>query len=179
MERTMIVFVSGGVRSGKSSFAENLLANQPFEGKRHYIATSYVTDQEMENRIIHHQKNRGNDWITWEQPHSIDTIVDNFSSEDLVLIDCLTILTANELFKDGKVYSERRVHNEILRSISILDQKVKQIVVVSNDLFSNGVPQDEGTFIYMKVLGLLHQEIVKLSNQAYQVSYGIPKQMKG
>jgi adenosylcobinamide kinase/adenosylcobinamide-phosphate guanylyltransferase len=133
----------------------------------------------MEERIHQHKENRGMEWITWEQPYSLDLVANVFTQEDLILIDCLTILTANELFKGGTVQNVSRVHNKIINDIKLLEQKVKFLVIVSNDLFSGGVPTDSGTFLYMKLLGALHQDIAKLSSTVYQVSYGIPKLMKG
>ncbi|MFZ3588600.1 bifunctional adenosylcobinamide kinase/adenosylcobinamide-phosphate guanylyltransferase [Bacillus sp. DJP31] len=173
----MLIFVSGGARSGKSTFAEHLVESNSKSGKLHYIATSRLTDFEMKTRISHHQKSRGNQWITWEQPSDLHKLKDHFTDKDTVLLDCLTILTANELFQDNQLQDKVTTHKKIVHGVKKL-LHVKLLVIVSNDLFSNGVPRDKGTFTYMKLLGDLHQEIVYMSDLAYQVTHGIPKEMK-
>jgi adenosylcobinamide kinase/adenosylcobinamide-phosphate guanylyltransferase len=178
MERTMLIFVSGGARSGKSMFAEQLVLDDDKCSQFHYIATSTVTDPEMKQRISFHRESRGDGWVTWEQPVNIHEVKDNFLEKDCILLDCLTILTANELFQGGTIHSAKAIYYKILDSIQQL-QHVKKLVIVSNDLFSGRVPNDEGTFTYMKLLGSLHQEIVRMADQAYQVNLGIPKRIKG
>jgi adenosylcobinamide kinase/adenosylcobinamide-phosphate guanylyltransferase len=178
MERTMLIFVSGGARSGKSTFAEQLMLNDDKCGQLHYIATSLVTDPEMKQRISLHRESRADGWVTWEQSGNIHELKENFLEKDCILLDCLTILTANELFQGGTVRSEKAIYNKVLHSIKQL-QHANKFVVVSNDLFSGRIPNDEGTFTYMKLLGSLHQEIVRMADQAYQINNGIPKRMKG
>ncbi len=174
----MLIFVSGGARSGKSTFAEKLVMNGVQYGDLHYIATSTVTDSEMASRIGHHQSSRGDQWITWEQQANLHHLKDHLTTKDSVLLDCLTILTANELFRDGSLQNEITVYHKILHNVNQL-LHVKKLVIVSNDLFSNGVHKDESTFVYMKLLGALHQEIVTIADYAYSVTHGIPKLMKG
>ncbi|MBM7661187.1 adenosylcobinamide kinase/adenosylcobinamide-phosphate guanylyltransferase [Bacillus mesophilus] len=174
----MLVFVSGGARSGKSTFAEQLVANVAAPGNLHYIATSEVTDAEMKSRIFHHQERRTGDWTTWEQPTNMIELAPKFSTDDCILLDCLTILTANELFHGGVIQSANKVYEKMIHSIKQF-HTVKMFVIVSNDLFSDKLPDDEGSLLYMKLLGSLHQEIVRTADYAYQVNYGIPKKMKG
>ncbi|WP_456279382.1 bifunctional adenosylcobinamide kinase/adenosylcobinamide-phosphate guanylyltransferase [Bacillus sp. AK128] len=172
------MFVSGGARSGKSTFAEQLVEQEANSGPLHYIATSKPTDSEMKDRIIHHQDRRTANWKTWEQPTSINELGRKFSDKDCILLDCLTIWTANELFKNGVIQDGRSVYERILHSIQQFNH-VHLLVIVSNDLFSDEVPRDEGSFIYMKLLGSLHQEVVRIADCAYQVTHGIPTKMKG
>jgi adenosylcobinamide kinase/adenosylcobinamide-phosphate guanylyltransferase len=174
----MLIFISGGARSGKSAFAEQLVLQAAEPGHLHYIATSEITDAEMNNRILHHQKRRTDEWGTWEQSTKIDELAPQFSKKDCVLLDCLTILTANELFQGGNRQCEHTVRTKLIHSIEQFNH-VKVLVIVSNDLFSGQLPRDEGSFIYMKLLGSLHQEIVRMADCAYQVNHGIPKKMKG
>lgn len=175
----MLVFVSGGVRSGKSSFAEKYILNLSDDRMKHYIATSVITDQEMKERIERHKRERSESWITWEKPMDIGELNAHFNNEDVVLLDCLTILTANELFKDNNLVSPNIVFKKIVSEIDTIQQHVRLLLVVSNDIFSSGISTDTGTFTYMKLLGALHQELVNKSTSSYQVIHGLTKQMKG
>ncbi|MDX8364802.1 bifunctional adenosylcobinamide kinase/adenosylcobinamide-phosphate guanylyltransferase [Cytobacillus sp. IB215665] len=182
----MMVFVSGGVRSGKSSFAEQVVEKLANNSEQvHYIATSKAVDAEMLERISRHKQDRKalkRDWILWEQPYNINNLISNFSSSNLILIDCLTILVANELFREGcnwtsKEYGKKLIQ-ELLSTFYMLNEKCKHIVIVSNELFSSGIASDKGSYMYMYVLGNLHQAIVQACDEAYFVQFGIPQLMK-
>src|SRR5690606_5688809 len=90
-----LIFICGGVRSGKSSFAEKSAAGiaSQINGVLNYVAAGQPSDPEMKERIDRHQKDRmesGLDWKTWEKPAELNTISAAFSSKDVVLLDCLT-----------------------------------------------------------------------------------------
>jgi adenosylcobinamide kinase/adenosylcobinamide-phosphate guanylyltransferase len=180
----MMVFVSGGVRSGKSHVAERYARMLADECDRlHYIATAKKTDEEMAERIRHHQLQRQKGrWKTWEQPHALREIVSSFEPCDVVLLDCLTNLWANEMFQDERWMLETVVAKraeKVYEDIVALSSRTKAVVIVSNELFSGGVPSDIGTYLYMKGLGWLHQQIVAISSIAVVVQHGIPIVKKG
>ncbi|WP_458412642.1 bifunctional adenosylcobinamide kinase/adenosylcobinamide-phosphate guanylyltransferase [Schinkia sp. CFF1] len=181
----MLIFISGGVRSGKSSYAEKVafeLAGK--DNKLHYIATSEPYDQEMIMRIKKHQEDRGNglrEWLTWEQPRQLHLLLEHFSNKDVILIDCLTTLLGNELFTDDCWLNERAV-NQLRRRLENTFISYKQItkatIIVSNEIFHDGIPEDRGTRLYMKELGKLHQFLTTLANQAFLVECGLARLMK-
>jgi adenosylcobinamide kinase / adenosylcobinamide-phosphate guanylyltransferase len=177
----MIVFISGGVRSGKTHIAEQCVQQLAEEhDKAHYIATAKITDEEMKQRIIRHQHERSHhplSWKTWEQPGQLHRIADRFHKNDVVLMDCLTNLLANELFSDGfwdreDVCLEKA--KRIYEAVKKIGENSKGFVIVSNELFYNGVPEDVGTHHFMKMLGWLHQQIVSLADKAILVQNGVP-----
>jgi adenosylcobinamide kinase / adenosylcobinamide-phosphate guanylyltransferase len=172
----MLVFISGAVRSGKSTFAEQVVRKYVRkDGQAQYIATSIRMDDEMDERITHHREQRmqGNiRWQTWEQPRNIHELT--FRKEDVVLLDCLTILTANELF-----YHVEDVFNRIYEGITHIKEQCSTLIIVSNEIFSEGLPEGEMTRHYMKLLGKLHQQIVADADEAYVVVHGIARKMKG
>ncbi|MGC4376808.1 bifunctional adenosylcobinamide kinase/adenosylcobinamide-phosphate guanylyltransferase [Fictibacillus sp. Mic-4] len=188
----MIVFITGGVRSGKSSFAEQLATDAARRISRnlHYIATSQKTDQEMEERIKRHQEKREHSpfaWRTWEVPVCLEGIADYFQSGDLLLLDCLTNLATNELFagwengtekwQNGNYRSE--VYHRIIQVIEQLDQRGVTLFIVSNEIFQSPIPDDPGTLYFAELLGKLHQHIVAMAARAYLVENGIATVKKG
>ncbi|MBB5323464.1 adenosylcobinamide kinase/adenosylcobinamide-phosphate guanylyltransferase [Anoxybacillus tepidamans] len=181
----MIVFISGGVRSGKSKMAERCVAAlASCRGIVHYIATAKVTDEEMKERVARHQRERSMQpirWVTWEQPLHVHELLPHFQN-DVVLLDCLTNWLANELFHEEGWEKEERCRQKakrILTTIAQLESSSNALVIVSNELFSGGVPQDIGTYHFMKMLGWLHQHIVHLASHAILVQHGIPIVKKG
>lgn len=171
----MITFISGGVRSGKSRFAEAYVEEKN-ENRKIYIATALAYDDEMKKRIERHKKDRqDNNWITIEQSKNIKEILDLLQENDVVLLDCLTLLVSNEMF-DGDINIE--TVEKVLFDIKIVDKKVKNLIIVSNDIFEDINTYDKETNEYLSNLGRLHMEIIKIAGEAYECVVGIPIQRK-
>lgn len=188
MVESSIVFISGGVRSGKSSFAEKLAAEsaRKINGHLHYIAAGQNSDAEMAERIIRHQKDRqksGLAWKTWEHPLELAKIAAVFSKKDIVLLDCLTTLLNNEFFKQEEQWMnsdfQRSVKQSILEGIELISQQCNQFIIVSNEVLNEVQGKNELVFVYGKMLGELHQEIVAKASWAFLVEASIPLLMKG
>ncbi|WP_338450771.1 bifunctional adenosylcobinamide kinase/adenosylcobinamide-phosphate guanylyltransferase [Niallia oryzisoli] len=184
-----IIFITGGVRSGKSSFAEHLAADmwkRSGAGKLHYIAAMQPSDTEMKKRILKHQAGRqqsGLDWMTWEKPVSIEELAPSFHHHDVVLLDCLTTWLNNELFFEEKKWQEESFVEELLEEmwhgILRIAQEVRVLVIVSNEVLHEPIAGNELVFQYSRLLGKLHQRIVASSSKAFLVEAGIPVDMKG
>jgi adenosylcobinamide kinase / adenosylcobinamide-phosphate guanylyltransferase len=186
----MLSFISGGVRSGKSSFAEQHALMKGRENySLHYIATSMSTDEEMKQRINHHQKSRKESsvkWVNWERPVDLETLADQFTKKDIVLIDCLTTWLSNELFagwQTGKIKWEsaafrNSVYQKIIKAVEALHKEAAEVILVSNELFFEPVPTERAIFYYLELLGNLHQEIIIRADAAFLVENGIVNVMK-
>jgi len=178
---TNIVFIVGGARSGKSTLAEELSAY--LQGKKeslHYVATAQVTDDEMARRVKKHQKQRAHErdmWTTWEYPCNIHELATTFNQSHIVLMDCLTTLLANELFQTRK--SREQVFQSIIYGVYVIAANVKTLIIVSNEILYQHVPQDSFVHKYCQLIGLIHQEIVRKAQCAIHVEAGIPILIKG
>lgn len=187
----MMIFITGGVRSGKSSFAEmSAIYHAKQEKPLCYVATCAHHDGEMAERIGRHQADRhtsGYRWRTWEQPRNLHELVKQMKKKEVILLDCLTNLVSNELFagweenedqwKNQQFRSE--VFRNILDGINALEQNSDTIIIVSNEV-SQGLPcQDKGTYYFMEMLGKLHQKLVQQADWVYQVELGLPILRKG
>src|SRR4051812_9610181 len=112
MAASTFIFITGGVRSGKSSFAERKAVEVASKtgGHLNYLATGVPTDPEMKERIAKHQLDRSSvnhHWKTYEQSVQIGQMADGFNAEDVVLLDCVTTLLNNELFTSKQKWDER------------------------------------------------------------------------
>lgn len=186
MAEASLVFISGGVRSGKSTFAEQLANTHAKRrhGKLHYIACGQHTDGEMSARIKRHQETREANsipWRTWEQPVNLLGIADQFTKQDIVLIDCITTLLSNELFADDdyKMSYPKDRQQAILQGVKRIQKNSFLTIVVSNEVFHEPVGTEPLTIIYTKMLGQLHQKLVATATHAFVVEAGIPIVMKG
>ncbi|MBD1378708.1 bifunctional adenosylcobinamide kinase/adenosylcobinamide-phosphate guanylyltransferase [Metabacillus arenae] len=184
----MLAFVTGGVRSGKSQFAESLAMKIAKRDNKslYYIATSLRTDQEMDERIKRHQANRSNHQLPWgtcEKSKDVGMLAERFSKKDVILLDCLTILLSNEMFHASRQEFSNEFSNKlflkIVREIEKLKMASHTLIIVTNEVFHEKVSTDRGVFLYTKLLGKLHQHLVESSDAAFSVEYGVPIVKKG
>src|SRR5699024_11808774 len=102
METGELIFITGGVRSGKSSLAETLAISRVQNMKRslHYIATSKQSDKEMIDRIKRHQEQRNSSDVSWKtRVQTVDMHMLEFTYLDIVLLDCFTVFLYNVLLR--------------------------------------------------------------------------------
>ncbi|EPS52309.1 adenosylcobinamide kinase/adenosylcobinamide-phosphate guanylyltransferase [Clostridium botulinum A1 str. CFSAN002368] len=93
-DKNKVALITGGVRSGKSEFAESLLQN---EKSVLYIATAKITDKEMEHRVEKHKERRNSTWKTYEGYKDLGKII-KYYDEKNILLDCVTVMTTNLMF---------------------------------------------------------------------------------
>ncbi|KMJ57584.1 hypothetical protein AB685_16420 [Bacillus sp. LL01] len=177
----MIVFVSGGARSGKSSFAERLALS--FYKKRDsarliYLATAKKSDAEMERRIAIHRTEREDCWEVMEEPIEVGWKMHLAREEDVVLLDCLTIWLSNVLF-DGGGLKEAEVLEKVEKLVNITRRKGFTLLVVSNDVNEELPSRYESVQYYVYLLEKIHQFLMHKADVAVQVRAGIPKYWKG
>lgn len=171
----MIILVTGGSGSGKSEFAENCCMKLPAVEKR-YIATMQAYDEESRARIRKHQNARsGKGFSTVEQGTHLEDV--SLPKGCTALLECMSNLVANEMFApEGRSEGCKEV---ILQGIRHLAAEAKHLVIVSNNIFEDGMEYDSGTKAYMRILGEINQEVAVLADQVYEVVCGIPIMIKG
>ncbi len=178
----MITLVTGGARSGKSTFAEGLLKD-----KRDvvYIATSIITDREMEERVEHHRMSRPSYWRTFE---GYRNLVESMGEEKYYLLDCITIMVSNIMFDISKdtdyidTNMQRKIEDKIMDELDPLFNKSKEdglyIVLVTNEVGNSLIPEDHISRVFRDIQGRVNQRIAKLADQVYLVCCGIPVKIK-
>lgn len=166
-----IIFVTGGQRSGKSSFAQRL-AEEKSESPI-YLATARVWDEEFESRIKRHQSDRGEQWKTIEE--QINLSKHNLNGK-VVLLDCITLWLTN-IFYENK--------NEVDASLELAkkewDKFTSQeftLFVVSNELGMGVIPDNEMARKFTDLQGWMNQYIAKTANEVNLLVSGIPVKIK-
>lgn len=183
MEKGKLTFVTGGVRSGKSSFAEELATDwsRKLDANLHYIACGVPSDKEMRERIARHQENRSGaseNFQTWECPYNLQHISSHFSKQDILVLDCVTTLLNNYLFNQH-IDAPGAVIDYMLTDIFSLQKASGELVVVSNEVMQGITHQASLTRKYQYILGNVHQTIVAWADTAYLVESGISICKKG
>ena len=194
----MITLVTGGSGSGKSAYAESLLYS--CEGIRYYIATMQIYDAEGEKKVERHRKLRaGKGFLTIESPMNVGKIQfvcageaeqaqyrqeaerkgQCSSEKKSALLECMSNLTANEMFTKDGMKSEEEVVEKIVSEIQTLSQKLDNLVIVTNNVFEDGVIYDAGTMEYLRALGRINAALARLADRVAEVVVGIPVELKG
>ena len=171
------VFISGGVRSGKSAFAESYITQHKKQRQPVYIASGVAFDEEMAKRIKRHQQDRQHaSWLTVEVPNALPQIFQQFNTGHILLWDCITTWLTNILVEN------LAVDNMLAQFKAQLQQWRKQgisVVIVTNEVLDAGISRYEFTAHYQQLLGQLNQWLVAFCDEAYELEYGLVKRWKG
>ena len=173
------ILILGGVRSGKSRFAQELA--EKLSNKVLFIATGEPLDEEMQARIEEHKKARPKSWQTLEIPTNIGKQLEvEIGDAEVVIIDCLTLLVSNQLGEElDYLKAEKRVLAEINELIACMDKLNASFIIVSNEVGTGLVPETRLGRLYRDLLGKANQLIAQRANEVYFMLAGIPVKIKG
>lgn len=173
----MLIVITGGSGSGKSVYAEHLLTKLA-DTEKYYIATMKPFDEETKKRIVRHQKQRQeSNFITVEQYVKIETA--DIPKGASALLECMSNLVANEMFDETNIRQSNEIYDDIISGIERLYKRCKHLVVVTNEVFSDGNCYDKETTKYIECLGLINQRLAQLADSMVEVVYSIPVCIKG
>ena len=163
-----LTFVLGGARSGKSAYAESLLAGS---SHRAYIATAQAFDEEMAARIAQHRLDRGEDWRTIDAPIDLCAAIGSLDGT-AALLDCVTVWIGNLM------HEERDVNTEIDKLVDHLTAAPGPLVVVSNEVGLGIVPDNAMARRFRDFAGRLNQKLAAVAPRVVLVTAGIPQILK-
>lgn len=171
----MIIFVTGGARSGKSDFAQDMA--EKLEGKRLFLATAQAFDEEMRHRIQKHREQRGDRWDTVEEPIYLGRALRAVAgSYNTILVDCLTLWMSNLLLEypdqDEKI---SEIMDDFFLNINEFDGT---IIAVSNEVGMGIVPDNKLARLYRDQLGFLNQKMARRADEVHALLSGIPVRIK-
>jgi len=179
-----IILVTGGSRSGKSTFAEQLFKD--FDDVL-YIATAIITDEEMRDRIKKHKTSRNQNWDTFEGFKDLHIAIQQ-TNYKYILLDCVTIMVTNLMFEEdidfdnismGKVDElQFKIKEQFTKLINTAKQLDKTLVMVTNEVGSGLVPEYKLGRIYRDIAGFTNQHIATLCDEVYFTACGLPIKLK-
>src|SRR5689334_18381057 len=169
-----VVLIVGGVRSGKSRYAQQLAAT----GERvAFIATAEDRDEEMAQRVARHRAERPSTWTTIEAPVEIsDALLSCHGKFDTIVIDCLTLWASNLM--EHEQQDAQRVAPHIDRLVRTLSRISSTIILVSNEVGSGIVPDTEMGRFYRDVLGSINQRVAAVADEVLLLVAGCPLVVK-
>ena len=167
----MMALVIGGSGSGKSKWAEQVIARLPQMQKRYYIATMQAWDEESKRRVARHRIQRVQiGFETVECPQNLAAI--RLPQGCAALVEDLPNLLANEMFGGGDP-------DRILPALQSLRDQCGTLVVVTGNVFADGIAYEEGTQAYIRQLAALNNAAARLADSVVEVVYSIPVALKG
>ncbi|WP_294343780.1 bifunctional adenosylcobinamide kinase/adenosylcobinamide-phosphate guanylyltransferase [Prosthecochloris sp.] len=168
-----VVFLTGGARSGKSSFALQCAERY---AKKAFLATAEPFDDEMAARIDKHREERGEEFETLEEPIDIDIALSAIPrSIDVVIIDCLTVWAGNLLYK---LESDERITEHIDRLLAVLQNPPCNVILVSNETGMGIVPENAMSRKFRDIAGTINQKVAAVSTEAWLLCSGLPVRLK-
>ena len=167
-----IHLITGGERSGKSTYAESealRLSGQPV-----YLATARVWDEEFRQRILRHQERRGPEWTNIEE--DIRPSKHDFTGR-VVLIDCITLWATNYFF-DMQQDVDRALE-ALKKEFDTLVQQDATFIFVTNELGMGGVSESRTQRLFTQLQGWMNQYVAARADRVTLMVSGLPLSVKG
>jgi len=169
-----LILVTGGVRSGKSAYAQKIA--EASGAKVFYIATAQALDGEMKKRIKSHRRSRAKSWVTIEEPvHLAGAINALPSGKKTIILDCLTLFISN-LIHNGR--SDPQICADVKDLVKALRKKSELSIVVTNEVGSGIVPDNKLARMFRDLQGAINQITAKEADRVCLLVSGIPVQIK-
>lgn len=176
-----LTFITGGIRSGKSVFAEELASAE--SNSVLYVAFGVKTDKEMEQRIHLHQRRRPNSWGVLEEPNELLKTMSNDKNYDVILIECLSTWLSNRcvnisIEKLSCKSTRDSIIHEVQQWMNKIEDYQKQVIIVSSEVGFGGVAMSPLGRAFQDLLGEINQLVAKKADKVYAVFSGIPMRLK-
>ncbi|MEA5005366.1 MAG: bifunctional adenosylcobinamide kinase/adenosylcobinamide-phosphate guanylyltransferase [Rikenellaceae bacterium] len=166
-----IILITGGQRSGKSSFAQKFALSH--DTSPVYIATSRIWDDEFKARVERHRKERGSMWINIEEEKFLSS---HKVEGRVVVIDCVTLWATN-FFYDNDSDIEKSLY-EIKNEFTLLASQNATFLFVTNEIGLGGVSENTIQRKFTDLLGWLNQFLAEKADEIYLMISGIPLKIK-
>lgn len=166
----MMTVITGGSGSGKSEYAEDRTL-QYSKDNLIYIATMVAFDEEARRKIERHRRMRSEkNFTTIECYVGLEKL--ELQNNQTVLLDCMSNLVANEMYQENGAGKD--TVKRVVEGVRHLKKQVKNLVIVTNEVFSDGILYDEETMRYISYLGEINQQLAAMAEEVVEVVYGIP-----
>ncbi|MCX7708633.1 MAG: bifunctional adenosylcobinamide kinase/adenosylcobinamide-phosphate guanylyltransferase [Clostridia bacterium] len=182
-----LILVTGGARSGKSSFAEETAAKLGHDVL--YIATAIAFDDEMKLRIKKHREQRPQHWETLEAYKDLDTqLMNRTAGKSAIMLDCITVMISNLMFeeevnwenirREDAAFIEEKIRNQTEKLLSAIRNTNVPFILVTNEVGMGIVPENALSRLFRDIAGRCNQMLAKAADEVYFCVSGIPTKLK-
>jgi adenosylcobinamide kinase / adenosylcobinamide-phosphate guanylyltransferase len=196
-----LILVTGGARSGKSTFAENKAkeivksvdvdvdVDVSTSENVLYIATAIPFDDEMKERVKLHKERRPENWLTFEGYRNLKQVYESTEDFKVILLDCITVMVTNLMFditgenieefsNESLELLEKSIFEEIVDFLEVAKQKSQTVIMVTNELGMGIVPEYKFGRVFRDIAGRVNQYIAANADEVYFAVCGIPMKIK-
>lgn len=182
------ILITGGARSGKSSYAEKLA--RELGGSILYIATSIPFDDEMKSRVKKHRESRPEEWDTYEGYRGLGSVIaGKGGGYKGVLLDCITVMVTNLLLEypgidyDNACYedftkAEEEIKKEVQELLAGISRSEATVIMVTNELGSGIVPENLLGRVFRDIAGRVNQYVAEYCDEVFITVCGLPLKLK-
>lgn len=184
----MMIMITGGARSGKSTFAEKMCTDT---GKSvGYIATAVMTDDDMGDRIARHKAQRPQTWITFERYADFEKLVSDvrFKACDVFLLDCITTMITNHMMDSSLCFEtcvsgdvqrlEDKIKGQLECLLNLMQDEGKMLIIVTNEVGQGIVPEYRMGRIFRDIAGRVNICIADKADEVYMAVSGQSLRLK-
>ena len=173
-----LILALGGTRSGKSTFGLAATRRLAAGGRAWFLATAWSGDPELDDRIARHRRERPADWPTIEVGPDLAAALGGTDPDEPVLIDGLT-LWLSTLLGDDAVEIDPILDGPVRAVLAAIAERPGPVIVVSDEIGSGIVPMHAGARAYRDLVGIVHQRVAAMADEAYLLVAGQPLTLKG
>jgi adenosylcobinamide kinase/adenosylcobinamide-phosphate guanylyltransferase len=182
------ILITGGARSGKSSYAEKLA--KELGSNILYIATSIPFDEEMKDRVKKHRESRPSAWDTYEGYKGLGRVISEKGGEySGILLDCITVMVTNLLLEHPGIDNENVIYEDFAEAEKAIKEEVEEllkgisksgatVIMVTNELGSGIVPENLLARAFRDIAGRMNQYIAEQCDEVFLTVCGLPLKLK-
>lgn len=169
-----IILITGGQRSGKSMYAEQLalrLSPNPV-----YVATAHIWDEEFRQRVMKHQERRGSQWTNIEEEKYLSR---HHITGKVAVIDCITLWLTNYFYSDSEHSDISKILEAAKEEFDKFTTQEATYIFVTNEIGSGGVSPDAIQRRFTDLEGWMNQYVASKADEVILMVSGIPVKVKG
>jgi len=176
---TPLILALGGTRSGKSRFGLATARRLAGDGRASFLGTAWHGDPELDDRIRRHRSERPTDWPTIDVGADLAAAIRSVDDAEPILLDGFTLWLSSVLGDDEAPDIDHLLDGAVAEALAAIDARSGPVVVVSDEVGLGIVPMHPNARAYRDLVGIAHQRVAALADEAYLFVAGIPIRLKG
>ena len=174
-----LILALGGTRSGKSRFGLATARRLAGEGRAWFLGTAWHGDPELDDRIRRHRSERPADWPTIDVGADLAGAIRSVDAADPILLDGFTLWLSSVLGDDEAPDIDVLLDGAVAEALAAIDARPGAVVIVSDEVGLGVVPIHPNARAYRDLVGIAHQRLAAMADEAYLFVAGLPVVLKG
>ena len=174
-----LILALGGTRSGKSRFGLATTRRLAGDGRAWFLGTAWHGDPELDDRIRRHRLERPTDWPTVDVGTDLAASIESTDESEPILLDGFTLWLSAILGDDETPDIDRLLDGPVAAAFDAMRARRGAVIVVSDEVGLGTVPMHPNVRAYRDLVGIAHQRLAAVADEAYLFVAGLPVTLKG